>query len=76
MEEFLEEERYEVKRNSDNEDFPQFKEGILAKKGHELGRFNMGSTVVMFFEGDKDFIFDVKEGQKVKYGDIVGRFKV
>ena len=56
-------------------DFPVTHEGLLARKGCELGRFNMGSTVVMLFEAGENFEFTVKAGDKVKYGDVVGIYK-
>jgi hypothetical protein len=33
--------------------------------------FKLGSTIVLIFEGKKDLNFHIKEGQKVRYGDIV-----
>lgn len=69
---FEENERYELGKNNENSEFPRFNDGLLVRKGTELGRFNMGSTVVMLFEADEGFEFKVKEGDKVRYGDIVG----
>lgn len=74
LEEFLKEERYDISKDLQKAKFVQNERGILATKGCELGRFNMGSTVVLFFEADEGFKFEVKEGQKVKYGDVVGRY--
>lgn len=74
--EFDDAERFEFEKKIDeNEEFPQFQKGLLVEKGIELGRFNMGSTVVMLFEAPSNFEFKVKEGQKVKYGDIVGLYQ-
>ena len=43
---------------------------IRLKKGEELGRFEMGSTIVMFFE--KNMIeLTCKRMQKVKFGDSI-----
>lgn len=64
-----------AKKNNINEKFPQFQKGLLVEKGIELGRFNMGSTVVMLFEAPPNFEFKVKEGQKIKYGDTVGFYQ-
>lgn len=69
---FEENERYELGKNDENSEFPRFNDGLLVRKGTELGRFNMGSTVVMLFEAGEGFEFKVKEGDKVRYGDIVG----
>ena len=45
---------------------------IVLKKGEELGRFEMGSTIVMFFE--KDMVELLKNKMtKVKYGDPIAK---
>ena len=75
IDEFLEEDKYQAAATVQNNGFTQSLQGIFAGKGCELGRFNMGSTVVMLFEAEDGFKFLVKEGQKVKYGDIVGQHK-
>ena len=41
-------------------------------KGEELGRFNLGSTVVLVFEAPIDFTFAVSPGQLVKLGEALG----
>ena len=45
-------------------------EGMVLKKGDELGMFMMGSTVVMLFENDFVQLED-KEGRSVRYGEII-----
>lgn len=50
-------------------------EGILIKKGEEIGKFNLGSTIVMLFEADENFEFTVTAGEKVKYGQVIGKHK-
>lgn len=42
--------------------------------GAEMGTFKLGSTIVLFFEvpQDKDFVFDVQPGEKVKLGQPLG----
>jgi phosphatidylserine decarboxylase len=40
-------------------------DGIRLAKGQELGRFNLGSTVVLIFEAPADFTFTVLPGDKV-----------
>lgn len=42
--------------------------GISLKKGAELGRFNMGSTVVLLSNNHE---FDLQIGQKVKMGETI-----
>ncbi len=49
--------------------------GILVKKGEEIGKFNLGSTIVMLFEADENFKFNVNAGEKVKYGQVIGTHK-
>ena len=41
-------------------------------KGSEMGGFCLGSTVVLVFEGPKDFQFTITNGQKVKVGQALG----
>lgn len=48
--------------------YKQHENGILIPKGAEIGRFNLGSTVVIFFEAKGDLNWLVKEGDKVRYG--------
>ena len=45
---------------------------LQLKKGDELGRFNLGSTIVMIFEAPKSFKFTKKTNDIVRYGDILG----
>jgi phosphatidylserine decarboxylase len=45
--------------------------GIVMERGEELGRFKLGSTVVLVFESDSDINFSVKPGQKVKMGQKI-----
>ncbi|XP_074869116.1 phosphatidylserine decarboxylase proenzyme, mitochondrial isoform X2 [Carettochelys insculpta] len=48
------------------------KEGIPMRKGEHLGEFNLGSTIVLIFEAPKDFIFHLKPGQKIRFGEALG----
>ncbi|CUA78175.1 phosphatidylserine decarboxylase [Rhizoctonia solani] len=41
-------------------------------RGHEMGGFKLGSTVVMVFEAPSSFRFTVKPGEKVKVGQAFG----
>ena len=49
--------------------------GISLAKGEEIGRFNFGSSVIALVETPKGFEFDLETEQKVRYGDVIGRFK-
>lgn len=47
-------------------------DGVRMNAGQEVGRFNMGSTVVAVVEVPKGYKFNIKEGDKVRYGDLIG----
>jgi phosphatidylserine decarboxylase len=38
----------------------------------EMGGFCLGSTIVLVFEAPKDFQFAVRDGQKVRVGEMLG----
>lgn len=59
-------------QNSKSNIFQQSKQGILVNKGDEMGRFNMGSTVVLLFEVEENFHINVKIGDRVVYGQRIG----
>jgi phosphatidylserine decarboxylase len=42
------------------------------KKGEELGRFNMGSTVILFFEKGR-IRWDLEQGQRVEMGQGIAK---
>jgi phosphatidylserine decarboxylase len=46
---------------------------VSFKRGEEMGGFKLGSTVVMVFEAPVGFEFFVKEGQKIKLGQALGK---
>ncbi len=48
-------------------------EGIPVRKGNHLGHFNLGSSIVLLFEAPKEFRFVVAPGDKVEYGQALGR---
>ena len=41
------------------------------EKGQMTGRFEMGSTIVLIFEGDNKTSLNIKEGQKLSLGDLI-----
>ena len=47
---------------------------LLLKKGDEVGSFNLGSTIVLIFEGPANFQFSVASGDKIKVGQPFGTF--
>ena len=44
-------------------------------KGAELGRFEMGSTVMLLFEKDMAELLEVEEKQKVRVGQPIAVYK-
>jgi len=61
-----------VKTNTDTRSIAVYEyENLYSKKGDTLGWFEMGSTVLIFFE--KDFIMsEVAINQKVKFSERIG----
>ncbi len=48
---------------------------IFIDKGSELGRFEMGSTVILVFEKDSIDLAALKSDEKCHYGSTIGYFK-
>lgn len=48
-------------------------EGIQIEKGAPFGEFNLGSTIVLIFEAPQNFSLELKEGQRIKYGELICR---
>lgn len=46
--------------------------GMPLIKGEDMGGFRLGSTVVLCFEAPSEFEFQVKLGEKVKMGQVLG----
>jgi len=45
---------------------------VTVGRADVIGRFNLGSTIVMAFRAPKNFTFSVKRGQKLQYGQALG----
>ena len=43
-------------------------------KGEEMGRFNMGSTVILLTGNKVEWLPQIKQGQKVRMGQLIGHF--
>lgn len=48
---------------------------IAIEKGAEIGRFEMGSTVILIFERDSVELLDLEPKQKLHYGEPIALFK-
>ncbi|MEM7181676.1 MAG: archaetidylserine decarboxylase [Spirochaetota bacterium] len=48
---------------------------IMIQKGAELGRFEMGSTVILVFERDTIELAELQLNSKQTYGSTIGNFK-
>lgn len=55
--------------------FQKSQNGIKVSKGDEMGRFNMGSTIVLVFEAGENFEPEVSVGERVLYGQKIGSHK-
>ena len=45
-------------------------------KGDEMGRFNMGSTVILLTAGNVEWLPHISPGQTVKMGQLIGHFPI
>lgn len=50
-----------------------FTDIVEVDKGEMFGEFNLGSTLVLIFEAPSDFEFKIQEGQKICYGEPIGK---
>lgn len=48
-----------------------YKKPVNIKKGEELARFELGSTVILLWSQDAFEFFSLKEGRKINYGDAL-----
>lgn len=53
----------------------EYEKPIHMAKGQELGRFEMGSTVMLLFEKDMVELLELEEKQKVKVGQPIALYK-
>ena len=55
-------------------DYKSSDSSIILQRGQEMGRFNMGSTVILLFgEKQMNWIDDLTPGQTVKMGQCIGK---
>jgi phosphatidylserine decarboxylase len=49
---------------------------VELQRGDEMGRFNMGSTVILLYGHDRvDWLDDLQAGESVQLGDVLGRIR-
>lgn len=51
------------------------KECITLEKGQEMGRFNMGSTVILLMEKGMSWQPELTEGSAVRMGELIGKIQ-
>jgi len=49
------------------------KTSVTLARGEEMGRFNMGSTIIVLMESDKGWRVDMQSGDSVRMGQFLGR---
>ncbi|MEX2525942.1 MAG: archaetidylserine decarboxylase [Gammaproteobacteria bacterium] len=55
--------------------YDHLQDPVTLDKGEEMGRFNMGSTVILLFEKDRvQWLETLKPGERVKMGEKIGIF--
>ena len=47
-------------------------DGRHLERGESFGEFNLGSTIVLIFEAPENFQFDIKQNDKVFFGQKLG----
>lgn len=51
------------------------KNAVTLSKGDEMGRFNMGSTIIVLLENAADWRVDMQPGDAVRMGQFIGQVK-
>ena len=46
-------------------------QGVLLRKGEQIGMFEMGSTIALILECPPNYEYKFKEGQKLKMGEEI-----
>jgi len=46
-------------------------QGVVLRKGEEIGTFRMGSTIALLFECPQDYKFMLQPGQKLRLGEQI-----
>lgn len=50
-------------------------ETITLKKGEEMGRFNMGSTVILLAQSGTTWLESLSDGSTVRMGELIGKYE-
>lgn len=50
-------------------------DSVSLNKGDEMGRFNMGSTVILLMQQGTQWHADLGEGSTVRMGELIGKFQ-
>lgn len=51
----------------------KFDNSVQVHAGQDFGEFNFGSTIVLIFEAPKNLVFDLKDNQRIKYGQLLAK---
>jgi phosphatidylserine decarboxylase len=51
-----------------------YEKEVSLNKGDTVGKFHLGSTIVLVFEAPKSFQWKVNAGEKISLGQRIGEF--